>query len=198
MNKKECAMILELLEQGKIEDLKSNIQNKLNELKLKELNGSSYLSNLKKWNKILSKPDIRPALQGYSIQDLNDGYGDVQITTNSIVAFIMNKGYYLDLIKESSKEHTYPDLRGVVPAVDSMTEVTFNEQAYLNPVQLGKHTLYTINHSRYEINVELDNLKMALNILGENVKIYVHDSELKPILLENEKGRCMICPIKVK
>lgn len=197
MNKKEITKLLEMINDDNIESLKSYLNDELTKIKLKETYGNNYVSATKKIKKYLDKAGkTRPILNYYDIQN------GKQCFTDSFFAFRMNEGYYLNNIEYHNNEKgVYPDLREFIPKQNEDNLVPIDDDKILNPKVVGMCgkdiELYQVTLNDHVVCVfNLELLKLVIQLLGDEVKMYVHGS-MRPVLFVSDRGEAVICPIRI-
>lgn len=199
MNKTECTKLLGLINEGRINDLKELLEANLYELRMKELNGNGYMKAVKKVTKLIEKAGKRREVLGF--YDVQDGQ---QVFTDSYIGFRMNEGHYIETIKHHENNHgVYPDCRDFFPVAnpDCMVEIDMDQLAKpykIVPMNGKDMALYEIKseYNMCKAVIQAEFLEIALGILGNNTKMYVFGS-MRPVLLESEKGTCIIVPVRM-
>lgn len=196
MNKTEATKLLNMVNGGQIEELKSLLENTLTELKMKELRGNGYLKAAKRVQKELERiGKMRPILGYYDIQ------GEKQVFTDSYFAFKMNQGHYLENLEyHGNNNGVYPSMDGIFPEAHHgcLQEISFEQLANPQIIPMcGKDVpIYNIESERGKIAIQAKYLENAIQILGnDDLKMYVYGT-LRPVLLTSPKGESVILPIR--
>lgn len=188
------------------------LENTINELKIDVYNQNMELKNrkqdpqkkalkfLKDNKKIFSG---RRSCLAYAYQTNING-NDVQVFTNSYIAFILKTFYNLPLWDEEKEKQSYVDIKRVLPNKSYGEIVNFNFKdllAKLKAKQIqdsGGTKIIEINSKSYKCFFDADNLKKICDILGTTDLVMYLYGEMKVALLVDEKtdNQAIITPIR--
>ena len=188
------------------------LENTINELKIDVYNQNMGLKNrkqdpqkkalkfLKDNKKIFSG---RRSCLAYAYQTNING-NDVQVFTNSYIAFILKTFYNLPLWDEEKEKQSYVDIKRVLPNKSYGEIVNFNFKdllAKLKAKQIqdsGGTKIIEINSKSYKCFFDADNLKKICDILGTTDLVMYLYGEMKVALLVDEKtdNQAIITPIR--
>lgn len=188
------------------------LENTINELKIDIYNESMGLKNRKqdpqkKALKFLN--DNKKRFSGgrsclaYAYQTVING-NDVQVFTDSYIAFILKTFYKLPLWDEEKEKKSYVDISRVLPnkRYGEIAKFSFKELAAKLKAKLIEEKdgtkLIELNTDSYKCCFNADNLKKISDILGTTdltIRLY---GELKPALIIDEKNdnQAVIVPIR--
>lgn len=184
----------------------------INELKIDVFNENMGLKNRrndpqKKALKFLNEnkkrfPDSRRCL-GYAYETTINGE-NVQVFTDSYIAFILKTFYNLPLWDDEKEENRYPQIERVLPDKNygEVAEFSFKELAAKLKAKLIEERdgvkLIELKSESYTCWLDADNLKKISDILGTNDLIVRLYGKLKPALIIDEKtdNQAIICPIR--
>ena len=188
------------------------LENTINELKIDIYNENMGLKNRKqdpqkKALKFLN--DNKKIFSGrrsclaYAYQTNING-NDVQVFTNSYIAFILKTFYNLPLWDEEKEKQSYVDIKRVLPNKSYGEIVNFNFKdllAKLKAKQIqdsGGTKIIEINSKSYKCFFDADNLKKICDILGTTDLVMYLYGEMKVALLVDEKtdNQAIITPIR--
>lgn len=184
----------------------------INELKIDVFNENMGMKNRrndpqKKALKFLNEnkkrfPDSRRCL-GYAYETTISG-SDVQVFTDSYIAFVLKTHYTLPLWDDETEKSKYPQIERCLPNKNygEVAEFSFRELAAKLKAKLLEERdgvkLIELKSESYTCWFDADNLKKISDILGTNdltVRLY---GKLKPALIIDEKtdNQAIICPIR--
>ena len=188
------------------------LENTINELKIDIYNESMGLKNRKldpqkKALKFLN--DNKKHFSGgrsylaYAYQTNING-NDVQVFTNSYIAFFLKTFYNLPLWDNEKEKNKYPQIERVLPnkSYGEIVNFSFKElAAKLKAKQIEEKDgikLIELNSESYKCCFNADSLKKISDILGTNdltIRLY---GELKPALIIDKKtdNQAVIAPIR--
>lgn len=186
------------------------LENTINELKIDIYNESIGLKNRKqdpqkKALKFLN--DNKKRFSGgrsclaYACQTNING-NDVQVFTDSYIAFILKTFYKLPLWNEENG--TYPQIERILPNKNYGENVDFNFKdllAKLKTKQIEEKEgtkLIEINSDSYKCRFNADNLKKVCDILGTTKLVMRLYGEMKVALIIDEKtdNQAVIAPLR--
>ena len=188
------------------------LENTINELKIDIYNESMGLKNRKqdpqkKALKFLNDnkkrfSSVRSCL-GYAYQTIING-DDVQVFTDSYIAFILKTFYNLPLWDEEKEKKSYVCISRVLPDKNygEIVELNFKDLlAKLKAKQIPEKDgikLIELNSNSYKCLFNADNLKKICDILGTTELTMRLYGELKPALIIDEKtdNQAIITPIR--
>lgn len=188
------------------------LENTINELKIDIYNESIGLKNRKqdpqkKALKFLS--DNKKRFSGgrsclaYAYQTNING-NDVQVFTDSYIAFILKTFYKLPLFDEKKEKKSYVDISRVLPNKSYGEIVDFNFKdllAKLKAKQIeekGGVKLIELKSESYRCFFNADNLKKICDILGTTELVMRLYGEMKAALIIDEKtdNQAVIAPLR--
>lgn len=188
------------------------LDNVINELKIDVYNESMGLKNKKqdpqkKALKFLN--DNKKRFSGgrsclsYAYQTNING-NEVQVFTDSYIAFILKTFYNLPLWDEKKEKKSYVDISRVLPnkSYGEIVKFSFKDLvAKLKAKQIEEKDgtkLIEINSDSYKCCFDADNLKKISDILGTTDLVIRLYGELKPALIIDEKtdNQAVITPIR--
>lgn len=188
------------------------LDNVINELKIDVYNESMGLKNrkndpqkkaLKFLNDNKKKFSSGRSCLAYACQTIINGQ-DVQVFTDSYIAFILKTFYNLPLWDNEKEKNKYPQIERVLPNKNygEIVKFSFKElAAKLKAKQIEEKDgikIIELNSDSYKCYFGADNLKKVSDILGTNdltIRLY---GELKPALIIDEKNdnQAVITPIR--
>lgn len=199
----------------KFKDNPSNaelLDNVINELKIDVYNESMELKNRKqdpqkKALKFLN--DNKKRFSGgrsclaYACQTIING-NDVQVFTDSYIAFILRTFYKLPLWDEEKENKSYVDISRVLPNKSYGEIVDFNFKDLLAKFKAKQieekdgTKVIEINSDSYKCFFDADNLKKICDILGTTELVMRLYGEMKVALIIDEKtdNQAVIAPIR--
>lgn len=147
-------------------------------------------------------PDSRRCL-GYAYQTNINGE-EVQVFTDSYIAFVLKTFYKLPMWDSEKEESNYPQVERCLPnkCFGEVAEFSFKElTAKLKAKLIEEKDLskpIELRSENYDCWFDADNLKKISDILGTNdltIRLY---GKLKPALIADEKtdNQAIICPIR--
>lgn len=188
------------------------LDNVINELKIDVYNENMGLKNRKqdpqkKALKFLN--DNKKRFSGgrsclaYACQTIING-NDVQVFTDSYIAFILKTFYELPSWDNEKEKNKYPQIERVLPNENYGEIVDFNFKdliAKLKAKQIEEKDgvkLIEINSDSYKCCFNADNFKKICDILGTTELVMRLYGELKPALIIDEKtnNQAVITPIR--
>ena len=193
MNKREASQLLKLLNAKNYMELENILNNTIKELELKELHGNTFTKGIKAYKKQLAKMKNRPILQ-YCHYD-----NDIQYATDSFTAIALNAEYHTDLIEYHNNENgTYPAIAEFFPDSKHGEIVTVNMDHVVEPLKMEYSSDKIIGipfKGNDTIFLNADYVKTMLQIFG-NDATFKACGTLRPVLIESERGRGLIVPIR--
>ena len=188
------------------------LDNVINELKIDVYNENMGLKNRKqdpqkKALKFLNDnkkcfSDSRPCL-AYACKTVING-NDVQVFTDSNIAFILKTFYNLPLWDNEKEKNKYPKIERLLPdkKYGEIVNINFKDIiAKLKSKQIEEKDgikLIELNSENYKCIFNADNLKKICDILGTTeLDMYLYGT-LKPALIVDEKtdNQALIVPIR--
>lgn len=188
------------------------LENVINELKIDVYNENMGLKNRKqdpqkKALKLLN--DNKKRFSGsrscltYAYQTIINGK-EVQVFTDSYVAFILTTFYSLPLWDEKKEKKSYVDISRLLPSKSYGEIVDFSFKdllAKLKAKQIEEKDgtkLIEINSDSYKCCFDADNLKKICDILGTTELVMRLYGEMKVALIVDEKtdNQAIIAPIR--
>ena len=188
------------------------LENVINELKIDVYNENMGLKNRKqdpqkKALKFLN--DNKKRFSGsrscltYAYQTIINGK-EVQVFTDSYVAFILTTFYALPLWDEKKEKKSYVDISRVLPnkSYGEIVDFSFKDLlAKLKAKQIEEKDgtkLIEINSDSYKCYFDADNLKKICDILGTTELVMRLYGEMKAALIVDEKtdNQAIIAPIR--
>ena len=188
------------------------LENVINELKIDVYNENMGLKNRKqdpqkKALKFLN--DNKKRFSGsrscltYAYQTIINGK-EVQVFTDSYVAFILTTFYALPLWDEKKENKSYVDISRVLPnkSYGEIVDFSFKDLlAKLKAKQIEEKDgtkLIEINSDSYKCCFDADNLKKICDILGTTELVMRLYGEMKVALIVDEKtdNQAIIAPIR--
>lgn len=189
------------------------LDNIINELKIDVYNEEMGLKNRKqdpqkKALKFLN--DNKKRFSGgrsclaYACKTVING-NDVQVFTDSYIAFILKTFYNLPLWDNENEKNKYPQIERVLPDKNYGEIVKFNFKeliAKLKSKQIEENNgtkIIEVKSDSYKCLLDADNLKKISDILGTtelSMRLY---GEMKPALIVDEKSdnQAVITPIRM-
>ena len=199
----------------KLKDNPSNaelLDNVINELKIDVYNENIGLKNRKndpqkKALKFLNDNKKRfsggKSCLAYACKTVING-NDVQVFTDSYIAFILKTFYNLPLLDNEKEKNKYPQIERVLPnkSYGEVAKFSFKELATkLKAKQIEEKDgtkLIELNSDSYKCVFDADNLKKISDILGTpDLTMYLYGT-FKTALIVDEKtdNQAIICPIR--
>ena len=188
------------------------LENVINELKIDVYNENMGLKNRKqdpqkKALKFLN--DNKKRFSGsrscltYAYQTIINGK-EVQVFTDSYVAFILTTFYVLPLWDEKKEKKSYVDISRLLPnkSYGEIVDFSFKDLlAKLKAKQIEEKDgtkLIEINSDSYKCYFDADNLKKICDILGTTELVMRLYGEMKVALIVDEKtdNQAIIAPIR--
>lgn len=188
------------------------LENTINELKIDVYNESMGLKSKKqdpqkKALKFLNDnkkrfPNCRSCL-AYAYQTVING-NDVQVFTDSYIAFILKTFYKLPLWNNEKEKNKYPEIERILPKkkYGEIVNVNFKDIiAKLKAKQIEEKDgirLIELKTESYTCLFDADNLKKICDILGTAKLVMRLYGEFKPALVIDEKtdNQAIIAPIR--
>ena len=193
MNKREANQLLKLLNAKNYTELENILNNTIKELELKELHGNTFTKGIKAYKKQLAKMKNRPILQYCHYEN------GIQYATDSYTAIALNVEYHTDLIEYHNNENgTYPAIAEYFPDSKHGEIVTINLDHIASPLtsEYSSDKIIGIPFKGNDIIfLNADYVKTMLQIFG-NDATFKACGTLRPILIESERGRGLIVPIR--
>lgn len=177
------------------------LDNVINELKIDVYNENMCLKNRKqdpqkKALKFLNDNKKRfssgRSCLAYAYQTIING-NDVQVFTDSYIAFILKTFYKLSLWDNEKEKNKYPQIERVLPnkSYGEVVQFSFKDLiAKLKAKQIEEKDgikIIEINSENYKCLFDADNLKKICDILGTTELVMRLYGELKPALIVDEK-----------
>lgn len=188
------------------------LENTINELKIDIYNESIGLKNRKqdpqkKAIKFLN--DNKKSFSGsrsclaYAYRTNING-NDVQVFTDSYIAFILKTFYNLPLWDNEKEKNKYPEIERILPNKNhgQIVDLDFKDIiAKLKAKQIEEKDgikLIELNSENYKCFFNADNLKKISDILGTTELVMRLYGEMKPALIIDEKtdNQAVITPIR--
>ena len=193
MNKREATQLLKLLNAKNYMELENILKNTIKELELKELHGNTFTKGIKAYKKQLAKMKNRPILQYCHYEN------GIQYATDSFTAIALKAEYHTDLIEYHNNENgTYPAIAEYFPDSKHGEIVTINLDHIVNPLTSESSSFKIIGvpfKGNDTIFLDADYVKTMLLIFG-NDATFKACGTLRPVLIESERGRGLIVPIR--
>ena len=193
MNKREATQLLKLLNAKNYMELENILNNTIKELELKELHGNTFTKGIKAYKKQLAKMKNRPILQYCHYEN------GIQYATDSYTAIALKSEYHTDLIEYHNNENgTYPTIAEYFPDSKHGEIVTINLDHIVNPLTSESSSFKIIGvpfKGNDTIFLDADYVKTMLLIFG-NDATFKACGTLRPVLIESERGRGLIVPIR--
>lgn len=188
------------------------LENTINELKIDVYNENMGLKNRKqdpqkKALKFLNDNKKRfscgRSCLAYAYQTIING-NDVQVFTDSYIAFFLKTFYNLPLWDNEKEKNKYPEIERVLPDKNYGEIVNINFKdiiAKLKAKQIGEKDgvkLIELKSDSYDCWFDADNLKKISDILGTTDLVIRLYGELKPALIIDEKNdnQAVITPVR--
>ena len=188
------------------------LDNVINELKIDVYNENMGLKNRKqdpqkKALKFLNDNKKRfssgRSCLAYAYQTIING-NDVQVFTDSYIAFILKTFYNLPLWDNEKEKNKYPQIERVLPDKNYGEIVNINFKdiiAKLKAKQIPDSDgtkLIELNSDSYKCFFDADNLKKISDILGTTELVMRLYGEMKPALIIDQKNdnQAVITPIR--
>lgn len=193
MNKREASQLLKLLNAKNYMELENILKNTIKELELKELHGNTFTKGIKAYKKQLKKMNNRPILQYCHYEN------GIQYATDSFTAIALNAEYHTDLIEYHNNENgTYPTIADYFPDSKHGEIVAINLNHVAEPLKTDSR-LYKIIGIPFKgddtIFLNADHVKTMLQVFGNDATFKAYSTQ-RPILIESERGRGLIVPIR--
>ena len=140
---------------------------------------------------------------GYANETTINGE-QVQVFTDSYIAFVLKTPYVLPLWDEEKEKSRYPNIGRAFPNeyLGEIVEFSFKELAAKLKAKLLEERdgvrLVELKSDSYNCWFDADNLKKISDILGTNDLIIKLYGKLKPALIVDEKNdnQAIICPVR--
>lgn len=189
--------VLELLEQGRIDELKAQLQDEIFTESLKTKPNAKkrysamkrYLKTISPAREIITKP-CEVEFEGRKYNAFTNSYSLV-LTTESCGE-----------IEMCSEPDRYPNVARLIRYGEKTEKINFNEALAKAKSKGYKYTKHAIMSNEYLLYYEGAYFRAALvdvtyGLLdnGEDITVY-YDGPLKPITIENEIGVAIILPIR--
>ena len=193
MNKREANQLLKLLNAKNYMELENILKNTIKELELKELHGNTFTKGIKAYKKQLAKMKHRPILQYCHYED------GVQYATDSFTAIALKAEYHTDLIEYHNNEKgIYPTIAEFFPNSEHGEIVTINLDHIASPLTSEYSSDKIIGipfKGNGTIFLNADYVKTMLQVFGNDATFKAY-GDLRPVLIESERGRGLIVPIR--
>ena len=198
MNKKEATTLLNMLNAGDLDGIRAALVNQIKELDTKDMLGNKFLAGIKAAKRELKKSNkSRPILQYSHIEN------NIQYMTDSFWALALSKDYHTDLIENHGGNYgTYPCVESFIPQAVNGHAVTVTADDIANawepgdaPSAAGKKFLVLPHHDSY-VFLNASYCKMIMQIMGDGARWYTYGPH-RPVLIESERGRAVIVPIRM-
>ena len=193
MNKREATQLLKLLNAKNYTELENILTNTIKELELKQLHGNTFTKGIKAYKKELAKMKYRPVLQYCHYEN------GIQYATDSFTAIALNAEFHTDLIEYHNNEKgIYPAIAEFFPDSKHGETVTVNMNHVVEPLKTEYSPDKIIALESKEngtVFLNADYVKTMLLILGNDATFKVYGTQ-RPILIESERGRGLIVPIR--
>ena len=194
MNKKEATMLLNMLNAGDVDGIRTALVNQIKELDAKDMLGNKFVAGIKAAKKELKKAGkTRPILQYSHIEN------EIQYFTDSFWALALSKEYHTDLIENHGGNHgTYPNVETFIPQAANGHAVTVTADDIANAWKPGvnndKYLALPCHDSLVFLNASY--CKMIMQIMGDGARWYTYGPH-RPVLIESERGRAVIVPVRL-
>ena len=197
MNKKEATLLLNLLNAGDVDGIRAVLTNQVKELDAKDMMGNKFVAGIKAAKKEMKKQKTRPILQYSHIEN------EIQYFTDSYWAVALTEKYHTDLIENHGGNYgTYPCVESFIPQAAHGNPVSVTADDIANawepggaPSAAGKKFLVLPHHDSY-VFMNAAYAKMIMQIMGDGARWYTFGT-LRPVLIESERGRAVIVPIRM-
>lgn len=193
MNKTEANKLLNLLKDKNYNEIENILIETIKESTLKELHGNTFLKGIKAYKKQLKKMKNLPILQYCHYEN------GIQYATDSFTAIALKAKYHTDLIPYHNNEHgTFPTLIEFFPKSENGKTIQINLNHLAEPIisedGLVKCIALQFNENEF-IFLNADYVKTMIQIFGDNAIFKVYGA-MCPVLIESERGRGLIVPIR--
>lgn len=193
MNKREATQLLKLLNAKNYIELENILNNTIKELELKELHGNTFTKGIKAYKKQLAKMKNRPILQYCHYEN------GIQYATDSYTAIALKDEYHTDLIEYHNNENgAYPAIAEFFPDSKHGEIIDINLNHVVEPLKMNDSSDKIIGipfKGNDIIFLNADYVKTMLQIFG-NDATFKACGTLRPVLIESERGRGLIVPIR--
>ena len=193
MNKREANQLLKLLNAKNYMELENILKNTIKELELKELHGNTFTKGIKAYKKQLAKMKNRPILQYCHYEN------GIQYATDSYTAIALNAEYHTDLIEYHNNENgTYPTIAEFFPDSKHGEIIDINLNHVAEPLATDDRLSKIIGipfKGNGTIFLDADYVKTMLQVFGNDATFKAY-GDLRPVLIESERGRGLIVPIR--
>ena len=193
MNKKEATLLLNLLNAGNLGEIRAVLTNQVKELDAKDMMGNKFVAGIKAAKKEMKKQKTRPILQYSHIEN------DIQYMTDSFWALALKKEYHTELVENHGGNHgVYPCVESFIPQAANGHAVTVTADDIANAWEPGddkrKYVVLPYHESLVFLNAAY--CKMITQIMGDGARWYTYGPH-RPVLIESERGRAVIVPIRM-
>ena len=193
MNKREASQLLKLLNAKNYTELENILNNTIKELELKELHGNTFTKGIKAYKKQLAKMKNRPILQYCHYEN------GIQYATDSFTAIALKAEYHTNLIEYHNNENgTYPAIAEFFPDSKHGETVSINMDHVVEPLKTDDGLCKIIGipfNGNGTIFLNADYVKTMLQVFGNDATFKAY-GDLRPVLIESERGRGLIVPIR--
>ena len=195
MNKKEATLLLNLLNAGDLDQIRAVLTNQVKELDAKDMLGNKFVAGIKAAKKEMKKQKARPILQYSHIEN------DIQYMTDSFWALALKKEYHTELVENHGGNYgTYPCVESFIPkaAHGEPVTVTTNDiaDAWEPSDDKRKYVVLPYNPTDSLVFLNAAYCKMIMQIMGDGARWYTYGPH-RPVLIESERGRAVIVPIRM-
>ena len=195
MNKKEATLLLNLLNAGNLDQIRAVLTNQVKELDAKDMMGNKFVTGIKAAKKEMKKQKARPILQYSHIEN------QIQYFTDSYWAVALTEKYHTDLVENHGGNHgTYPDLETFIPQASNGHAVTVTADDIANAWEPSddkrKYVVLPYNPTDSLVFLNAAYCKMIMQIMGDGARWYTF-GPYRPVLIESERGRAVIVPIRM-
>ena len=193
MNKKEATLLLNLLNAGDVDQIRAVLTNQIKELDTKDMLGNKFVAGIKAAKKEMKKQKTRPILQYSHIEN------NIQYMTDSFWALALKKEYHTDLVENHGGNHgAYPNLETFIPqaAHGEPVTVTTNDIADAWEPSDDKRKYVALPYHESLVFLNAAYCKMIMQIMGDGARWYTYGPH-RPVLIESERGRAVIVPIRM-
>ena len=194
MNKKEATLLLNLLNAGDLDQIRAVLTNQIKELDTKDMLGNKFVAGIKAAKKELKKAGKTRPILAYSHID-----NDIQYMTDSFWGLALSKEYHTNLVENHGGNHgTYPNLETFMPQAvhGEPVTVTTNDIADAWELSDDKRKYVVLPYHESLVFLNASYCKMIMQIMGDGARWYTYGPH-RPVLIESERGRAVIVPIRM-
>ena len=196
MNKKEATLLLNLLNAGDVDGIRAVLTNQIKELDAKDMMGNKFVAGIKAAKKELKKAGKTRPILSYSHIENN-----IQYMTDSFWALALSKDYHTDLIENHGGNYgVYPCVESFIPQAANGHAVTVTADDIANAWEPSddkrKYVVLPYNPTDSLVFLNAAYCKMIMQIMGDGARWYTF-GPYRPALIESERGRAVIVPIRM-